>query len=144
MKFYLVVFVFFVFFVVGLFVMVNVLYCLDGNIVIFVGLLWESGDFIICVVEMILKDGYDCKIDIIFGNLVMLEQVILINDIQIFVEEWVGCSEVWKMVVEQGIVLNIGDIIQGVMEGFFVFFYVIKGDVVCNIIVVVLDLIFVE
>ncbi|MTH65041.1 ABC transporter substrate-binding protein [Paracoccus shanxieyensis] len=130
--------------VVGLPAMANASYCSDGNTVTFAGLPWESGDFITRVVETILKDGYDCKTDTIPGNSVTLEQATSTNDIQIFAEEWVGRSEVWKTAVEQGTVLNIGDTIQGAMEGFFVPSYVIKGDAARNITAAAPDLTSVE
>lgn len=111
----------------------NASYCSDGNTVTFAGLPWESGDFITRVIQTILKEGYDCKVDAIPGNSVTLEQATSNNDIQIFAEEWVGRSEVWKKAVADGTALNIGSTIEGAMEGWFVPAYVIKGDPVRNI-----------
>lgn len=106
----------------------NASYCSDGKTVTFAGLPWESGDFITRVVQTILKDGYDCNIDTIPGNSVTLEQATSNNDIQIFAEEWVGRSDVWKKAIADGTALNIGETIQGAMEGFFVPAYMVEGD----------------
>jgi len=103
-------------------------WCGDGKTVTFAGIPWESGDFITHVVETILAKGYDCKTDTIPGNSVTLEQGVAQNDIQIFAEEWVGRSEVWKKAIDEGMALNIGAPITGAGEGWYVPTYIIKGD----------------
>lgn len=103
-------------------------YCAAGKTVTFAGLPWESGDFITRVVQTILAEGYGCKVDTIPGNSVTLEQATATNDIQIFAEEWVGRSEVWKTAIANGSALNIGSTIEGAMEGWFVPAYLVKGD----------------
>lgn len=106
----------------------NASYCSEGKTVTFAGLPWESGDFITRVIQTILKEGYDCKVDTIPGNSVTLEQATSNGDLQIFAEEWVGRSEVWKKAIADGTALNIGSTIDGAMEGWFVPAYVVKGD----------------
>lgn len=103
-------------------------YCGDGKTVTFAGLAWESGDFITRVIETILSKGYECKTDTIPGNSVTLEQAVSQNDVQIFAEEWVGRSEVWKKAVSEGTGLNIGAPIVGASEGWYVPAFVVKGD----------------
>jgi len=103
-------------------------YCGDGKTVTFAGLPWESGDFMTRVIETILVKGYDCKTDTIPGNSVTLEQATAQNDIQIFAEEWVGRSEVWKSAIDEGKALNIGAPIIDAREGWYVPAYVVKGD----------------
>lgn len=103
-------------------------YCGDGKTVTFAGLPWESGAFISRVVEKILSEGYGCKTETIPGNSVTLEQAVSLNDVQVFAEEWVGRSEVWKKAIAEGTVLNVGAPITGASEGWFVPAYVVKGD----------------
>jgi len=103
-------------------------YCGDGKIVTFAGLPWESGDFMTRVIATILSQGYDCKTDTLPGNSVTLEQATAQNDIQIFAEEWVGRSEVWKSAIAEGRALNIGAPIVDAREGWYVPAYVINGD----------------
>lgn len=111
----------------------DVPYCADGKTITFAGLPWESGDFITRVVQIILSEGYACKTDTIPGNSVTLEQATASNDIQIFAEEWVGRSEVWKKAIADGSALNVGSTIDGAMEGWFVPAYLVKGDPARNI-----------
>jgi len=103
-------------------------WCSDGNTVKFAGISWESGAFITAVMMKIFNKGYDCRVEQVPGNSIILEQATASNDIQIFAEEWVGRSDVWNKAVRQGKVREIGKTFVGASEGWFVPDYVIHGD----------------
>lgn len=136
-----------VFCVFGLFVVVVGVqvegWCEFGKVVKFVGLNWESGMLFIELMQFVLVKGYGCIIDSLLGNLIIMEQVLSINDIQVFVEEWIGCSDVWNKVVVVGKVVGVGEFIVGVEEGWYVLCYVIEGDLQCKFEVKVLKLCFI-
>jgi len=103
-------------------------YCEAGNTVKFAGLDWESGSFITEVMKTILSKGYGCAVESIPGTSVVLEHATVTNDIQIFAEQWVGRSDVWKDAVASGSVINAGKPFVGASEGWFVPDYVVHGD----------------
>lgn len=103
-------------------------YCGDGNTVKFAGIAWESGTFITQVMMKIFNKGYDCRVDSIPGDSIILEQATANDDIQIFAEEWAGRSDVWNKAARQGRVKEIGKTFIGAREGWFVPDYVIHGD----------------
>lgn len=65
---------------------VVVVECLYLGKVVFVGLNWESGMFIIDLLCYVLEKGYGCEIDVLLGNIVIMENVLCQNDIQVIGE----------------------------------------------------------
>lgn len=71
-------------------------WCDSGKTVKFAGLNWESGMLLTDIMMIVLKDGYGCATDQLVGNTIILETALASNDIQVFGEEWMERSEVWK------------------------------------------------
>ncbi len=103
-------------------------YCDSGRVVTLAGINWESGEFITAVTREVLERGLGCHTDDIPGNSVTLEQAVANDDVQIFAEEWVGRSDVWKDATAKGLVRGIGHPFSGAVEGWFVPTYLVKGD----------------
>ncbi|MNK91743.1 Glycine betaine-binding periplasmic protein precursor [compost metagenome] len=77
---------------------------------------------------IVLKDGYGCTTDQLVGNTIILETALAGNDIQVFGEEWMERSEVWKKAVAAGKVVGVGAPIIGATQGWYVPRYVVEGD----------------
>lgn len=103
-------------------------YCGSGKVVTFAGLNWESGALVTEAVKLILAKGYGCKVDVIPGNTITLEQATANNDVQIFAEEWIGRSDVWIKAAAAGTVKAVGHTFVGASEGWYVPTYLIEGD----------------
>lgn len=103
-------------------------WCDSGKPVKFAGLNWESGMLLTDVMQFVLKEGYGCKVDSLPGNSITMENALGTNDIQVFAEEWVGRSEVWKKAEAAGKVVGVGAPVVGAVEGWYVPRYVIEGD----------------
>jgi len=103
-------------------------WCESGKPVKFAGLNWESGMLLTDVMQFVLKEGYGCKVDSLPGNSITMENALGSNDIQVFAEEWVGRSEVWKKAEAAGKVVGVGAPVVGAVEGWYVPRYVIEGD----------------
>jgi ABC-type proline/glycine betaine transport system permease subunit/ABC-type proline/glycine betaine transport system substrate-binding protein len=100
----------------------------DTHPVALAGVNWESGAFVTAVVQEILQRGYGCRTFTVPGNSVTLEQATANNDVQIFAEEWVNRSDIWKNAAAAGKVRGIGHPFTGATEGWFVPDYVVHGD----------------
>ena len=103
-------------------------WCESGKPVKFAGLNWESGMLLTDVMQFVLKNGYGCQTDSLPGNSITMENALSTNDIQVFAEEWVGRSEVWKKAETAGKVVGVGAPVVGAVEGWYVPRYVIEGD----------------
>ncbi|MHA6197786.1 ABC transporter substrate-binding protein [Pseudomonas wadenswilerensis] len=103
-------------------------WCESGKPVKFAGLNWESGMLLTDVMQFVLKNGYGCQTDSLPGNSITMENALSTNDIQVFAEEWVGRSEVWKKAETAGKVVGVGAPVVGAIEGWYVPRYVIEGD----------------
>ncbi|WBF44770.1 ABC transporter substrate-binding protein [Serratia rubidaea] len=103
-------------------------WCETGKPVKFAGLNWESGMLLTDIMQYVLQKGYDCKTDTLPGNSITMEQAVSTDDIQVFAEEWIGRSEVWKKAEAAGKVVSVGAPIVGAEEGWYVPRYVIAGD----------------
>jgi len=103
-------------------------YCAHGKPVVFAGVNWDSGEFITEVMREILARGYGCRTQTIPGNSETLEQATADDDVQIFAEEWVSRSDIWKKAVAAGQVLGVGHPFVGAVEGWYVPTYLIQGD----------------
>lgn len=103
-------------------------WCESGKPVKFAGLNWESGMLLTDVMQFVLKNGYGCETDSLPGNSITMENALGTNDIQVFAEEWVGRSEVWKKAEAAGKVVGVGAPVVGAEEGWYVPRYVIEGD----------------
>ena len=103
-------------------------WCESGKPVKFAGLNWESGMLLTDVMQFVLEKGYGCKTDSLPGNSITMENALGTNDIQVFAEEWVGRSEVWKKAEAAGKVVGVGAPVVGAVEGWYVPRYVIEGD----------------
>ncbi|MFG0540707.1 ABC transporter substrate-binding protein [Pseudomonas sp. YQ_5] len=103
-------------------------WCESGKPVKFAGLNWESGMLLTDVMQFVLKNGYGCATDSLPGNSITMENALGTNDIQVFAEEWVGRSEVWKKAEAAGKVVGVGAPVVGAQEGWYVPRYVIEGD----------------
>lgn len=103
-------------------------WCESGKPVKFAGLNWESGMLLTDVMQFVLKNGYGCTTDSLPGNSITMENALGTNDIQVFAEEWVGRSEVWKKAEAAGKVVGVGAPVVGAQEGWYVPRYVIEGD----------------
>ncbi|MFK8330609.1 ABC transporter substrate-binding protein [Pseudomonas sp. BJa5] len=103
-------------------------WCESGKPVKFAGLNWESGMLLTDVMQFVLDKGYGCKTDSLPGNSITMENALGTNDIQVFAEEWVGRSEVWKKAEAAGKVVGVGSPVVGAAEGWYVPRYVIEGD----------------
>lgn len=103
-------------------------WCESGKPVKFAGLNWESGMLLTDVMQFVLEKGYGCKTDSLPGNSITMENALSSDDIQVFAEEWVGRSEVWKKAEAAGKVVGVGAPVVGAEEGWYVPRYVIEGD----------------
>ena len=103
-------------------------YCAPGRVVAFAGVNWESGEFITAVTREVLERGFGCHTETVPGNSVTLEQAVANNDVQIFAEEWVSRSDVWKNAADKGLVSAVGHPFVGALEGWYVPTYLVKGD----------------
>ncbi len=103
-------------------------YCGAGRTVALAGVNWESGEFITAVTREILERGFDCRTESIPGNSVTLEQAVANDDVQIFAEEWISRSDVWKNAADKGLVRGVGHPFVGAVEGWYVPTYLVKGD----------------
>jgi glycine betaine/proline transport system substrate-binding protein len=103
-------------------------WCEAGKPVKFAGLNWESGMLLTDVLQVVLKEGYGCSTDSLPGNSITMENALGSNDIQVFAEEWVGRSEVWKKAEAAGKVVGVGSPVTGAVEGWYVPRYVVEGD----------------
>lgn len=106
----------------------GIAWCDEGKPIVFAGVDWESGAFITSVVSQILAKGYDCKVDFIPGNTLLLEQANADGEVQIFAEDWLGRSDVLAKTIAEGKTIPVGHPFTGAAEGWFVPTYVIKGD----------------
>jgi glycine betaine/proline transport system substrate-binding protein len=104
------------------------------------GVNWESGAFVTAVLQEILQRGYGCRTFAVPGNSVTLEQATANNDVQIFAEEWVNRSDIWKNAAAAGQVRGIGHPFTGAAEGWFVPDYVVRGDPARHIVATAPDL----
>jgi ABC-type proline/glycine betaine transport system permease subunit/ABC-type proline/glycine betaine transport system substrate-binding protein len=103
-------------------------YCALGKPVVFAGANWDSGEFITEVMREILSRGFGCHTQTLPGNSETLEQATADNDVQIFAEEWVSRSDIWKKAVAAGQVLGVGHPFVGAVEGWYVPTYLVQGD----------------
>jgi ABC-type proline/glycine betaine transport system permease subunit/ABC-type proline/glycine betaine transport system substrate-binding protein len=103
-------------------------YCALGKPVVFAGVNWDSGEFITEVMREILSRGFGCRTQTLPGNSETLEQATADNDVQIFAEEWVSRSDIWKKAVAAGQVLGVGHPFVGAVEGWYVPTYLVQGD----------------
>ncbi len=103
-------------------------YCGSGRPVALAGVNWESGEFITAVTREILERGFACHTETIPGNTVTLEQAVANDDVQIFTEEWVSRSDVWKDAAAKGLVRGVGHPFSLAVEGWYVPLYMVKGD----------------
>lgn len=106
----------------------GIAWCDQGKPITFAGVDWESGAFITAVISTILAEGYDCKVDSIPGNTLLLEQANADGEVQIFAEDWLGRSDVLAKNIAEGKTIPVGHPFTGAVEGWFVPTYVIKGD----------------
>jgi len=114
--------------------------CAPGKVVNFAGVNWESGAFITAVLREVLERGFDCHTETVPGNSVTLEQALANDDVQIFAEEWVGRSDIWKKAESQNKVRAIGHPFTDATEGWYVPDYVVKGDAARDIVASAPDL----
>lgn len=103
-------------------------WCESGKPVKFAGLNWESGMLLTDIMMIVFKEGYGCTTDQLVGNTIILETALASNDIQVFGEEWMERSEVWKKAAAAGKVVAIGSPIMGAVQGWYVPRYVVEGD----------------
>ncbi len=103
-------------------------YCAGAKPVVFAGVNWDSGEFITEVLREILSRGFGCKTQTLPGNSETLEQATADDDVQIFAEEWVSRSDIWKKAAAAGQVLGVGHPFVGAVEGWYVPTYLIQGD----------------
>jgi glycine betaine/proline transport system substrate-binding protein len=104
-------------------------YCASGKTVKFAGITWESGQFTTELVRYILEKGYDCKTEVIPGSTAVTETAMLAGEVNVWAEQWVGYSTIFKKGLEEKKVKLVGDILDGgTLEGWFVPTYMVKGD----------------
>ena len=103
-------------------------YCASGKKVTIAGLQWESASFITEVMKIIIGSGYQCEVDQIPGETLMLEHAVTTGDIQIFAEQWINRSGTWTKALAAGSVENVGHPFPYASEGWFVPEFVVKGD----------------
>ena len=102
-------------------------YCDGARTVMFAGINWESGEFVTAVLRALIEKGYGCRTDSIPGNTITLEQAVANDDVQIFAEEWVSRSDVWKKAVAEGQARGVGHPFTGAAEGWYVPDYLDSG-----------------
>jgi glycine betaine/proline transport system substrate-binding protein len=104
-------------------------YCASGKTVKFAGITWESGQFTTELVRYILEKGYGCKTEVIPGSTAVTETAMLAGEVNVWAEQWVGYSTIFKKGLEEKKVKLVGDILDGgTLEGWFVPTYMVKGD----------------
>lgn len=103
-------------------------WCSGGKPVKFSSIGWESGDFITAVANYVVKNGYDCKTEIVTGTAMATETGLSNNDLQIFMEQWVGRNAAQEKGVKAGKIKQVGGPIVGANDGWFVPDYVVNGD----------------
>jgi glycine betaine/proline transport system substrate-binding protein len=95
----------------------------------FAGITWESGQFTTELVRYILEKGYGCKTEVIPGSTAVTETAMLAGEVNVWAEQWVGYSTIFKKGLEEKKVKLVGDILDGgTLEGWFVPTYMVKGD----------------
>lgn len=86
---------------------------------------WESGQFSTALVDLILREGYQCQTEIVPGAVNALENALSHNDIQIITEQWVGRSPIIEQAVADQKVQVIGDTLKGgATQGWYIPDYV--------------------
>lgn len=100
----------------------------------FAGITWESGQFFTEVARIIIENGYDCKTEVVTGSTAVTETALASNDLQVWMEQWGGRTEIIKKSRDAGKVDLVGSLLKGgTVEGWFVPEYVVKGDKARNI-----------
>lgn len=109
-------------------------WCKDGTSVKFAGATWESAEFYTELAQFIVKEGFDCKTEIIVGSKNVTETALASGDLDIWMEQWEGQNVITKKAAEDGKVRLLGSILDGgTLEGWFVPRYVVEGDPARNI-----------
>lgn len=103
-------------------------WCAAGKPVKFSSIGWESGDFITAVANFVIKKGYGCETEIVTGTAMATETALSNNDLQIFMEQWVGRNAAQEKGVKAGKIKQVGAPIVGANDGWFVPDYVVHGD----------------
>jgi glycine betaine/proline transport system substrate-binding protein len=103
-------------------------WCASGKPVKFSGIGWESGDFITAVASYVVKKGYNCETETIKGTSMATETALANNDLQIYMEQWVGRNAAQEKGVKAGKIKQVGGPIVGANDGWFVPDYVVHGD----------------
>ncbi|MDO4698363.1 MAG: glycine betaine ABC transporter substrate-binding protein [Pasteurellaceae bacterium] len=86
---------------------------------------WESGQFSTALVDLILREGYQCQTEIVPGAVNALENALAHDDIQIITEQWVGRSPIIEKAVAEQKVQVIGDTLKGgATQGWYIPDYV--------------------
>lgn len=109
-------------------------WCASGKLVKFAGVTWESAQFYTEVARQIVENGFGCKTEVVPGSTSVTETALVTNDLQVWMEQWGGRTEVIKKGHESGKVELVGSLLKGgTVEGWYVPEYVVKGDPKRNI-----------
>lgn len=104
-------------------------WCAGDKPVKFAGITWESAQFFTEVARFIVENGYECKTEVVPGSTAVTETALVSNDLQVWVEQWGGRTDIIKKGREAGKINLVGNLLEGgTVEGWFVPDYVIKGD----------------
>lgn len=103
-------------------------YCETGNPVRIADATWESAAFLSNILTQILSKGYDCKIEKVSGDTLIMSNALINGDLDIHPEQWIGRTEILNKARADGKVQVAGHPFVGATEGWYVPAYVIKGD----------------
>lgn len=103
-------------------------YCATGKPIRIADVTWQSGAFLTNVLIEILSKGYDCQIEKVSGDTLILSNALINGDLDIHPEQWIGRTEVLNKARDEGKVQVAGHPFVGAREGWFVPAYVIRGD----------------
>lgn len=104
-------------------------WCDSGKPIRFAEPGWDSGKFETEVLRLIVERGYGCKTDLIVGAPPITLSALVNGKLDIWVEYWVGRTEMTEVAAQQGKIKIVGELVKGGgVEGMYVPEYVIKGD----------------
>lgn len=116
-------------------------WCAADKPVKFAGITWESGQFYTELARFFVENGFGCKTEVVPGSTAVTETALVSNDLQVWMEQWGGRTDIIRKGKEAGKVDLVGSLLKdGTVEGWYVPEYVVKGDAKRNIKAVAPDL----
>jgi glycine betaine/proline transport system substrate-binding protein len=97
--------------------------------VVFADLDWDSAQLINGVARVILEHGFGCATDAIPGSTLPMYQGAIRGDIDVVMEIWIdNVPDFWDPEVAAGTVVELGDVFDDAIQGWYVPRYLVEGD----------------